>query len=347
MDLEDKIGQMLVFGWQGVSSRESRAINIHAHALVDEFRVGGIILMGRNIGDSTPGDVAALTEEFQSIALASDLAPLFIGVDQEGGRVSRFGPPNFRSYPSAWEQGLSGDSKVSFDIARAIGEEMDNVGVNWVFAPVLDVNNNPDNPVIGDRSFGSSAQLVSKMGAGAVRGFQDGAGVLACGKHFPGHGDTNVDSHEALPVIRHGRERLDTVELVPFRGAIATGVGSVMASHIVYESLDDLPASLSSCVLRKILREELGFNGIIISDCLEMKGVASIWGSAEAAVLAAIAGADMLLACHTYKTQQAIRAALINAVHSGRLSEFRGDDANERIETTKARWVRGVGERCG
>lgn len=339
MNLVRKIGQMLVYGWGGHQPDESRAINAHARALIDEFHVGGVILMGRNVQGCTPQRVRALVEEFQAMSMATDMPPLLIAVDQEGGRVSRFGPPYFKQYPAAKALGEAGDEAAVRRNSRAIGNEMCSVGVNWILSPVVDVSNNPENNVIGDRSFGPEPDLVARMGVAAVYGLQNEAGLLACAKHFPGHGDTAIDSHLALPVIRHSRSRLDEVELAPFRAAIAAGVGSIMTSHIMFPQIDpELPATLSPAILTGLLRSELGYDGLVITDCLEMKGLAG-WGSAEAAVKAAIAGADMLLACNTYKTQREITDALVDAVTSGRLSEERIDEANRRIAAAKQHWV--------
>ncbi len=340
MNLVQKIGQMLVYGWGGELPNESRAINGHARALIDEFRAGGIILMGRNVEGSSPERVKALIEEFQAIATATDMPPLLVAVDQEGGRVARFGPPHFKKHPTAKSLGEADDEFAVRRNARAIGNEMCSVGVNWVLAPVLDVDNNPANPVIGDRSFGPDPHTVARLGAAAITAMQDEAGLLACGKHFPGHGDTDIDSHLALPVISHNRARLDAIELLPFKSAIAAGVGSIMSAHIMFPALDpDLPASLSPKIIGGLLRNELGYDGLVVSDCLEMKGVSAKWGTAEAAVLAAIAGADLLLVCHAYKTQRQVIDALVDAVTSGRLTEDRIDEANQRIADAKRRWV--------
>jgi beta-N-acetylhexosaminidase len=340
MNLVQKIGQMLVFGWNGEMPGESCAINVHARALIEEFHVGGIILMGRNVEGLSPERARALIEEFQSMALATGVPPLLVSVDQEGGRSARFGPPYFNRYPTAKSLGdLNSEETVQRNY-RGIGHELGAIGVNCVLAPVLDVNNNPANPVIGDRSFGDDASLVGRLGAAAVRGLQEEACVMACGKHFPGHGDTDVDSHLALPTIRHGRERLNEIELAPFRDAIDVGIGSIMTAHILFPELDPyLPASLSRIITTDLLRKELDYDGIIVTDCLEMKGVATDWGTAEAAVLAAIAGADLLLACHTYETQKQVIDALVDAVTAGRLSEDRIDEANELINKAKRRWV--------
>lgn len=338
MTIQDKIGQMLLFGWQGATPGESQSVNSQAAALVEDLRVGGVILMGRNI--SPPETLRQTLGELQQRASGHGLPPLFVATDQEGGRVSRLGPPHYRREPTAWEIGKTGDPQRARDSAAAIGRELQSVGINWDFAPVLDVNNNPRNPIIGDRSYGDDPDRVAEMGAAAVRGFQEDAGILACGKHFPGHGDTDTDSHLALPRIPHDRARLDAVELKPFRAAMDAGLAAIMTTHILFPALDAaLPATLSPAILTGLLRREIGFDGLIITDCLEMKGVADGWGSAEAAVLAAVAGADVLLCCHTWETQREIRDALVNAVHSGRLSEARVDESLARIRAAKERWA--------
>ena len=320
---------MLLFGWK---------TDTQAAAIVEELSVGGVILMGRNA--APPNELREKIADLQAKAKAHGLPPLFVAIDQEGGRIQRLTPPDYARHPSAREIGLTGDVEKARSEARAIGEELKAVGVNWNFAPVLDVNNNPKNPVIGDRSYSDDPELVSQMGVAAVRGFQEDAGILACGKHFPGHGDTETDSHHALPRIPHPRSRLEAIELVPFRAAIAAGIGAIMTSHIVFPALDaKLPATLSPSILTGLLREEMGFDGLIITDCLEMKGVAEGWGSAEAAVLAALAGADILLCCHTWKTQVAIQSELAAAVRSGRLPVAQIETAVGRITAAKARWA--------
>jgi len=339
MTLREKIGQMLLFGWSGDTPDESRTVNAHAAALVDEFAVGGVVLMGRNIGP--PAQTRGTIAELQARAKAKGLPPLFVAVDQEGGRVQRLGPPHYPAHPAARAVGETGDPAQARTVARQIGEGLRDLGFNWNFAPVLDVNNNPRNPVIGDRAYGDDPALVAAMGAQAVRGFQEDAGILACGKHFPGHGDTDTDSHYALPRIAHNRARLDAVELVPFRAALEAGLAAVMTSHILFPALDaHRPATLSPAILTGLLRGELGFDGLIITDDLEMKGVADGWGSAEAAVRAVQAGADMLLCCHTRETQRAIQQALIQAVQAGRLSEARIDESLARIAAPITRWRR-------
>ncbi len=326
MTLHEKIGQMLLFGWKTAA---------HAQALVTEFAAGGVILMGRNIG--TPAETASGIARLQSFARQNHLPPLFVAVDQEGGRVQRLGPPRYVRHPSQREIGTASDARTS---AHAIGTELKSLGFNWDFAPVLDIDSNPQNPVIGDRAYSSDPHTVATLGVAAVAGFQDDAYILACGKHFPGHGDTDTDSHFALPTIRRPRAALDAVELVPFRAAINAGVAAVMTAHILFPALDPtLPATLSPAILTGLLRQELGFDGLIITDDLEMKGVADRWGAPEAAVLAVEAGADLLLCCHEWETQRAIHAALLDALQTGRLTETRLDQSCARIAAAKARWL--------
>ena len=330
MPKTQQISQMLLFGWQ---------TETQATALTDEFAAGGIILMGRNVG--TPDSTRAQIAKMQARAAELGLPPLFVAVDQEGGRVQRLAPPHYPARPSAREIGQSDDAESRARVeAASLGRELKEMGFNWDFAPVLDVDNNPDNPVIGNRSYSPDPARVAVLGAQAVRGFQEDAGILACGKHFPGHGDTNIDSHKALPRIAHDRARLDSVEMVPFRAAIAAGLGAVMTSHILFDAIDpDLPATLSPAILTGLLRQQMDFDGLIITDDLEMRGIADHWGAGEAAVMAVLAGADLLLCCHTYSTQQAITAALTGAATSGRIPAARLAESQARIARAKTRWV--------
>ncbi len=325
-----EISQMLLFGWQ---------TETQAEALTDEFAAGGVILMGRNIG--TPDETAEQISKMQVRAQSLGLPPLFVAVDQEGGRVQRLGPPRYPARPTAREIGQSEDAEGRARAeAASLGRELKELGFNWDFAPVLDVDNNPANPVIGDRAYSTDPERVAALGAQAVRGLQEDAGLLACGKHFPGHGDTDTDSHLALPRIPHDRARLERVEMVPFRAALAAGLGAVMTSHILFPAIDPhLPATLSPAILTGLLREQMGFEGLVITDDLEMHGIADHWGAGEAAVLAVLAGADLVLCCHTYDTQREIVAALTAAAASGRIPAARLAESQARIARAKARWI--------
>ncbi|MBC8139434.1 MAG: hypothetical protein H8F28_26450 [Fibrella sp.] len=210
------------------------------------------------------------------------------------------------------------------------------VGVNFNFAPVADIDSNPANPVIGDRSFGNDPQTVAAMVVDQVIGYGNG-GVLSCAKHFPGHGDTDVDSHIALPTLAHSRKVIEGRELVPFKSAICYGAPAIMTAHILFPALDPsgVPATLSKPILTELLRNDLGFRGLIVTDCLQMKAVADTWGTARAAVMAAQAGADLLLVCHTWEKQKETFDALVAAVRSGELSEERVNESLARIISAK------------
>src|SRR5215212_9625 len=216
MTLEQQIGQMLWFGWQDETPEPTAALTPHARALLEEFHVGGVILMGRNVRE--PRQVAELTTALQ----AASPTPLFVGIDQEGGSVVRLPLPGL-TFPGSMALGAIGDPAAVTAVHQAIGEQLAAMGLNVDFAPVLDVNNNPRNPVIGVRSFGEDPAKVAELGVAALRGFK-AADVIPCVKHFPGHGDTAVDSHLDLPVQPAHRSRLESVELAPFRAVVAAGV---------------------------------------------------------------------------------------------------------------------------
>ena len=250
-------GQLLVGGFEGaaLSPRFEKALR-------DGHR-GGAILFKRNLPDFDA--TLAVCEALRSAARA-DLPP-FIGVDQEGGRVTRL-PPPFLALPPMRLLGEIGDLDLIRRAARAVGTELSAAGFTLDFAPVLDVDSNPDNPIIGDRAFGSDPRTVMRGAVAFLQGLQD-KNVLACGKHFPGHGDTSVDSHLALPVITHDRARLERVELPPFRAASGAGIASMMTAHIVCEALDPgVPATLSRAICASLLRAEIGFDGVLFSDDL-------------------------------------------------------------------------------
>lgn len=342
LTLEEKIGQMLCLGWGGADSLLT--VNAQARECVLELKAGAMVVMGRNVqqaGQPLPpidaGGVRALLEELQSLATV----PLLLSTDQEGGRVARFGTEPFTRMPSAKVIGDQGDTVLAREAARVTAVELAAVGVNWDFAPVADVNSNPANPVIGDRSFGDRPDTVIAMTTAQITGYTEG-GVLACAKHFPGHGDTSVDSHFALPTLPHDLATMDTRELEPFLAAITAGVPSIMTAHILFPAVDSsgLPATMSPAILTGLLRERLRFTGLIVTDCLEMNAVADQWGTPRAAVLAVIAGADMLLVCHTLERQRATRDALLAAVQDREIALERVDEAVSRILAAKRQVVK-------
>lgn len=331
--LDDLIGQLFIVGFTGL------APSAEIVALIETHRVGGVVLFSRNIRDAP--HVAELTQQLQQIArTAGHPAPLLIATDQENGVVRRLGPDS-TMFPGNMALGAIGAEAVTYDVARASGEELLAQGINLNFAPVADVNNNPANPVIGVRSFGEDPHLVARHTAAAVRGYRD-AGMIATLKHFPGHGDTSVDSHRALPIISHAIERLRTVELLPFRAGIAAGADCVMIAHLLLSRVmpgEDVPASLSSTIVRGLLRETCGFDGVAITDCLEMHAVSRTVGVDRAAVMALTAGNDLVLISHHDGAQQAALAAVRAALHTGVLSEHDIAQAASRVLRLKRRYL--------
>src|SRR5450432_3727552 len=333
MTLEQQIGQTLMVGFRGPTASQEIV------DLIQQYHIGNIILFSRNVHDT--GQVHALTRSLQKAAReAGHTHPLVIAIDQENGIVQRMGEAA-TLFPGNMALGAIGSERIASEVAVATGRELKALGINMNLAPVVDVNNNAANPVIGVRSFGADAHLVARLGCAMVKGYQD-AGVIACLKHFPGHGDTAVDSHLALPTIPYTLERLDTVELVPFRSGIEAGAESVMIAHVNFPALtqnEALPATLSSAVIRGLLREKLGYKGVIISDCLEMHAVSDIFGTEASAVMALQAGTDLVLVSHHYTLQRGSFEAIKDAVQAGTLSPLVVQQAAERILDLKARYL--------
>jgi beta-N-acetylhexosaminidase len=295
-----------------------------------------VILFGRNV--QSPTQVLALTEDLQR-SQSADQLPLLIAVDQEGGRVARLQAP-FTTFPSAWQVGKTGSALLAFDSGYALGRELHAVGINMNMAPVLDVLTNPTNPVIGDRAFGADPHMVALSAGAFMRGMQ-AAGVLAVGKHFPGHGDTRLDSHLALPVCERSLAQLEACELWPFHQAIATGLQAIMTAHVIYPAWDaSRPATLSTAMLTGVLRGELGFPGLIISDDLGMAAVTEAAPWEEVPWRALRAGVDLLLVCHQRQQQEHAFASLLHAVQSGDLPEIVVDRAVGHVHTFKSQLQR-------
>ena len=323
-----EIGQLLI------GSLAGSTISPEIRSVAREFSLGGVTLFSRNI--EAPEQVAELSIDLQT--LASDL-PLWVAVDQEGGRVARLRKP-FTEWPPMAVLGRSASVDLAARFAAALAAELKAVGITLDYAPVLDIHTNPKNPVIGDRALAEDAELVGRLGAAIVRGLQDN-GVAACGKHFPGHGDTSVDSHLELPLVEHPPDRIRRVEAVPFREAIHSGVAFIMTAHVLVPALDEeRPATLSPKIVQAILRDELGFTGVILSDDLEMKAIAKSYLVPEAAVQAIAAGCDGLLICSgDVEVQAATLEALVHAVEDGRISYKRVEDALKRLRQAKERFL--------
>ena len=313
---------------------EGTSAGRRARALVEDHQVGGIII---SVG--SPTEVAAKLNWLQSLSSL----PLLIGSDLEAGAGFRFdgvvhAPTNIwlggaTRFPALMAVGASGDPGMAYEMGRVTALEARAIGVHVPFAPVLDVNNNPENPVINVRSFGEDPGRVAELGAAFVRGMQD-HGAIATAKHFPGHGDTDVDSHLDLPVIRVSRERMDSVELLPFRRAVGVGLGAVMTAHITVPEITGAraPATLAPEVLTSLLRDDMGFGGLVFTDAMDMAAVDRMFERGEAAVRALEAGSDVIL---MPPDLAAARAGIVAAVQSGRLSEDRIDRSVRRILRAK------------
>jgi beta-N-acetylhexosaminidase len=334
MSLEQKVGQVFMLGFDGTR------LNASNRALVQGLHLGGVTLFARNVDSAS--QLSQLDADLQTIA---DPLPLFISVDQEGGLVVRV-TDGATIFPGNMAVGATGDPAQARKVAEASASELLAMGINMDLAPVIDVNTNPLNPVIGVRSFGSDVALVSDFGVQTIQALQSN-GVSAVGKHFPGHGDTSVDSHRDLPVVPHALERLQSLELLPFKAAMQAGVDGIMTAHLYLPAIEpkqDLPATLSKTVLTGLLREQLGYQGLILTDALDMDAIKKDRSAAEAAIQAFEAGADMLLIAGITAEDRAHLGegppALLAAVTSGRVPEARLDASVQRILEAKAK--RGV-----
>jgi beta-N-acetylhexosaminidase len=296
--------------------------------------VFGAVLFQNNLGE--PPRIAELCHLLKSKAGR----PLALAIDQEGGRVARFRGPPFTNLPPMRQIGIREDENLARRVGGLLAFELGSIGIDWDFAPVLDVDTNPANPVIGDRAFHRDPQVVARLGVALARGLEEG-GVASCGKHFPGHGDTHQDSHLTLPHLTHDLERLRSVELVPFHAYARAHLAAVMTAHVVFEAIDStVPATMSRDVLEGILRTELGFAGVLVSDDLEMKAITENYGISEAVTRGAAAGVDLFLVCHQAKLQFEAIESLIRAVESGAVPRARIDEANRRLDALEKRFVR-------
>ncbi len=325
MSLEEKIGQLIVAGVEGSEPNEQ------TRRMIVEQHVGGIIFFRNNLAD--PASIIQFVNQVNEWNQVNH-APLLLSVDQEGGRVSRFN--DWVALPSALQIGESSDPELASLLGFVLGEGVDMMGMNMNFAPVLDVNSNPANPVIGDRSFGDDPEQVSTMGIKVMQHIKQ-EGVIPVVKHFPGHGDTDTDSHLDLPVILKTEDELDSLELKPFADAIDAGADVVMVAHILFPALDEeLPSSLSPAVITDQLRNKLGFDGVVITDDLTMRAIANRYGMGEAAVLSLKAGTDILLVAHKYENVDEVITYVKKAVDEGTLTEKRIEESVRRILQLKA-----------
>ena len=306
MTLDEKIGQMITIGIDGYSVDDT------AKQLITDKKVGGVILFKDNISDSN--QLLQLINDIKGINSTNKI-PIFISVDQEGGRVNRL-PSEIKSLPSNEIIGNKNDNKLAYDIGKNIGYALGSFGFNMDFAPVLDVNSNPNNTVIGDRSFSNDKDKVASLGASEINGFKD-SNIISVAKHFPGHGDTATDSHYALPIINKTLDELKSVEFVPFKKAIEEKVPAIMVSHILMPQIDaNNPASMSKTIITDILRKDLKFDGLIVTDDMTMGAVTNELDITTACINSINAGADLLLVCHGYHNEINVINAIKDSVNN-------------------------------
>ncbi len=326
MDPEIMAGQMVVAGFEG------KTLPSEVEKALSKGLVSGVILFRKNLG--TPEEIRDLTD---GIRRASTLPPI-ISIDHEGGRVNHLSPP-FTAWPSARDLERKGDSRKARAVAKAMAAELMAAGINVNFAPVLDVDSNPANPIIGDRSFSSDANRVARLGAAMIEAFNE-AGIICCGKHFPGHGDTGVDSHLDLPEVLADRETLDRRELVPFEAAVEAKVPMIMTAHVRYKELDKYyPATHSKTILTDLLRHEMGFDSVIVTDALEMGALSKYMNTQDATFQAVRSGCDLLLAVSGMEKAAEVRETIIEGIKQGILGYAQTAMAVKRVLSMKERFL--------
>ena len=330
MTLQHNIGQRFIIGFDGT------VLTPEFRRLVREYKTGNVILFRENL--QSAGQAKALCDDIKALIIEETGIPPFIAIDQEGGRVSRL-PADMTNVAGAADLGAAGDAAVVEAVALT-AIELRRIGVNFNLAPVFDVNSNPANPVIGDRSFGATPELVADLGAAAVAAWER-AGILCCGKHFPGHGDTSVDSHLELPRVDKTRAELEAGELLPFRRAIARGIPALMSAHILFPQVEPsrVPATMSKAIITGILREALGFKGLVLSDAMEMNAIKQYYGTPTGCIEAIRAGVDIVLVCHDVALMEASLAAVTETYTNSGFDSTAFDASIERIIQYKKKYA--------
>ncbi|URZ09728.1 glycoside hydrolase family 3 protein [Clostridium felsineum] len=330
LPLDIKIGQMIMAGFP------SRVYDSEIEELIKNEKVGNFILFGENLENEH--EIVELTSNLQKGINKYIKIPGIISTDQEGGIVTRVKTTSLM-FPGNMAFAAAGGARSTFKEGKIVGKELRALGINMNLAPVMDVNCNSRNPVIGTRSYGDNPKKVAEFGVDLIKGLKESL-VISVAKHFPGHGDTEVDSHLNLPTVKHKLDRLNRVELFPFRVAIKKGIDAIMSAHVLFEAIEPnrLPSTLSFRVLTGLLRGKLGFEGMIITDCMEMDAIAKVYGSDKAAVMAIKAGADLICISHTAAVQKACIHAIKTAVKNGEISEQRINESVRRILKTKEKY---------
>lgn len=328
MSEEDKLAQLLFVGVEGTTLSEAE------RNMIEKGKVGGVVLLGRNVSSADQLKVLV-----SSIKEANNSpVPLFIGIDEEGGRVSRI-PTSLSNLPSSERIGELNDVELSEQVGSLLAQKVKYFGINMNFAPVLDINNNSANEVIGDRSFGQTPYKVANLGVATMKGIES-EGIVPVIKHFPGHGDTSVDSHYKLPIIDKSVQQLESFEWKPFKQAITAGADVIMTAHILFPALDDqFPATFSNKIIQGILRDQFNYDGLVITDDMAMGAIANDYGTTEAAVRSVQAGADMVMLTDTRNGNlQNVHEALQQAVEQETISLEQVNDSVERILQTKQKY---------
>lgn len=329
LTLEEKIGQMVIIGLEGTKADQD-AIN-----MITKNKIGGFILYKDNMNNAD--QILSLLNALKANN-ETNKVPLWLSVDQEGGKVNRL-PKAFLAMPTAKSIGAADNESYTQAIGQATGLALKSLGFNMDFAPVLDIDSNPNNPVIGNRSFGSNADTVTRHGIATMKGLRSNH-IAAVVKHFPGHGDTSVDSHLELPVVDKSLSELEKFELLPFKAAVAQNADAVMVAHLLIPSLDDAnPASLSKRIITDLLRDELGYDGVVMTDDMTMGGIVNHNDIGEAAVRSVLAGTDIVLVGHDNDMQIKVLKALKASAAEGRLSEEMIDKRVHRILSLKAKYA--------
>lgn len=324
MTLTEKIGQVVICGFQGTTPSEE------IETLIGEYGLGNVIIFRRNV--ESPRQLKKLTSDLQKMSKF----PLSIAIDQEGGIVTRLTEP-FTTFPGNMATSATGDPHNAYLTGLILAKEMRAVGINWDLAPDVDVNDLPENPGIGVRSYSDDPEIVSEYASEFVRGLND-AKVAACGKHFPGKGHSAKDAHLEMPTVERPLEELEAIELAPFRKLISEGIDSLMPSHVYYPALcerENLPATLSKAVMTELLKDRMGFGGVVVTDDLEMGGITNSVSGSEAAWRSFLAGADVVMICHTFDEQVRTLETLANKVETGEIPLERLDDAVKRVLSMK------------
>lgn len=326
--LRHKIGQMLLVGCQ------DEALSQQERLLIEEYQFAGVILFKQNCVE--PAQLVALN---RTIWQSLDPLPPFIAIDQEGGRVHRL-PAPFSHFPAAGRIGVTNDLGIAYRLGKATAAELILAGVNLNFAPVLDVASNPNSPIIADRAFAAEPEQVIKTATAWTSGLRDG-GIIPCGKHFPGHGDADKDSHFELPMVRKSLAQLQVTELRPFADACRNRIEALMTAHVAYPALDPrLPATLSEAIVTGLLRHQLGYDGVVFSDDLEMKAVSDRYSVEEATALAVRAGVDVLLFCHDIDKAVAAFEFLSDEAERDALLRARIEESFRRVTELKQRYLK-------